>query len=174
MSKTSHLRTLAQLALLATFLLMSACATTTPAEPEAVAEPEAPEFEPWDGDGMDIPLDGSSMEAWDSSVARVKHYATPEEYRALEGAVKYLLIYDLESYGDKNKLIQRLDGMTPAEVLTKVKWWQPRVEMRKKMLQQKAEAEAKAAAEAGAAEQESEEPETEPAPQEDGGSSTTP
>ena len=43
------------------------------------------------------------------------------------GAVKYLLIYDLESYGDKNKLIKRLDGMTGEEVISNVKWWQPRI-----------------------------------------------
>jgi len=130
----AHIRSFTRLLLMAMALMLAACASTAPVEePAAAAEIEV---EPFDGDGMEIPLDGSSMKAWDRSMARVKAHASPKNYQALEGAIKYLLIYDLESYGDKNKLIKRLDGMTGKEVISNVKWWQPRIE---KQRQQKSD-----------------------------------
>lgn len=129
MIKFTHIRFFSRLLLMALALVLAACAGTAPVEgPAAESEMEA---EPWDGDGMKIPLDGSSMDAFDRSLARVKAHTTPENYQALEGAIKYLLVYDLESYGDKNKLIKRLDGMTGEEVISNVKWWQPRIKQRK-------------------------------------------
>jgi hypothetical protein len=131
MIKFAHIRSFSRLLLMALALVLAACAGTTPVdEPAAAAEIEV---EPWDGDGMDIPLDGSSMEAFDRSLARVKAHTPPENYRALEGAIKYLLVYDIKSYGDKNKLIKRLDGMTGKEVISNVKWWQPRIQKQKEM-----------------------------------------
>ena len=134
MINSAHIRFFPRLLLMALALMLAACAGTAPVEKPA-SEAEIA-VEPWDGDGMKIPLDGSSMEAWDRSMARVKAHTSPKSYQALEGAVKYLLIYDLESYGDKNKLIKRLDGMTGEEVISNVKWWQPRI---RKQQQQKSE-----------------------------------
>ena len=115
------------LPLLAT-LFLGACASTgnDPAVTQAEAEPEpACEFEPWDGDGMQIPMDGSSMEAWDCSLQRVETYSDPETFITLENAIKYLLMYDLKSYRDMNKLIERLDGLTGYEIIGKVGWRKP-------------------------------------------------
>jgi len=134
MIKFAHIRSFSRLLLMALALVLTACAGTVPVEEPAAASEM--EVEPWDGDGMKIPLDGSSMEAFDRSLARVKAHTTPKNYQALEGAIKYLLVYDLESYGDKNKLIKRLDGMTGEEVISNVKWWQPRIRQQQ---QQKSE-----------------------------------
>ena len=38
------------------------------------------EFEPWEGEGMEIPLDGSSREAWETSMARVKAHTSKETW----------------------------------------------------------------------------------------------
>lgn len=126
MSKFSHFKTPHfSLALLAT-LLLSACATTTPETPEPVAEPEpVVEIEPWDGDGMEIPLDGSSMEAWNKSLARIEAHTDEDMFITLENAIDYLLVYDLASYKDMNKLIKRLDGQTGYEILGRVNWRKP-------------------------------------------------
>ena len=105
-------------------LLLSACATTsgnqtTTDEPVAQAV-EA--IEPWDGDGMDIPLDGSSVEAFDKSLARVKEYASPKDYTTLVNAIDYLMVYDLAAKRDKAKLVSHLDGLTGHEVIDRVAW----------------------------------------------------
>lgn len=107
---------------------LSACAGTgTPtAAPEAEAPAEAVAVEPWDGDGMDIPLDGSSMTAFETSLARVKAHTTPAEYQGLINAIDYLLIYDVGAKGDREVLASRLDGMTPAEIFKRVNWRRPK------------------------------------------------
>ena len=110
--------------------LTGACASTQTqqaaqeAAPEVV-EQEAIEIEPWDGAPMDIPLDGSSVEAFDASLARVKAYATPEQYEGLLMAIDYLLTYDLGAEKDYAKLTSRLDGQTPAEIWKRVNWRKP-------------------------------------------------
>lgn len=126
MNMFSHFKTgLLFLSLLAT-LVLSACATTSTATPEPVAEPEpVVEIEPWDGDGMEIPLDGSSMEAWNRSLARVEAHTDEKMFITLENAIDYLLVYDLASYKDMNKLIKRLDGQTGYEILGRVNWRKP-------------------------------------------------
>jgi len=107
-------------------LMVTACATTP--QQAASTEPEAEpviEIEPWEGDGMEIPMDGSSMEAWNRSMARVKAHTSESTYTTFENAIDYLLVYDLPSHKDMNKLIVRLDGLTGYEILEKVKWRRP-------------------------------------------------
>jgi hypothetical protein len=116
----------ATLALLMLVLVLAGCATAPPVSEEPASE-AAPvqDIEPWDGDGMDIPLDGSSMEAWDRSMARVKAHTSPETYQSLESAIDYLLTYDLSAGYSKNRLIKNLDGQTGYEVLQRVRWGKP-------------------------------------------------
>jgi len=105
-------------------LLLGACAATPPSEKPA-AETEAAatyEFEPWDGDGLDIPIDGSSMDAFNASCARIKAYSTPEEYRAFQNALDWHLTYDLAARKQMELLVPRLDGKTPRELLDTVRW----------------------------------------------------
>ena len=114
------------LALLTLVLALAGCASSPPLVEEPASEP-APvqEIEPWDGDGMEIPLDGSSMEAWDRSMARVKAHTSAENYQSLESAIDYLLTYDLSVGYDKKRLIKNLDGQTGYEVLQRVRWGKP-------------------------------------------------
>jgi len=91
--------------------------------PDQLAEPEV--IDTYEGDGMDIPLDGSSLEAFDVSMARVKRHSTESSYITLENAIGYLLVYDLQVRRDKEKLVAKLDGLTGYEVVAKVGWRKP-------------------------------------------------
>jgi len=83
------------------------------------------EFEPWEGDGMEIPLDGSNLEAFETSLARVKAHTSPENYTTLVNSIEYLLVYDLAAKRDRAKLASHLDGLTSYQVLEKVGWRKP-------------------------------------------------
>jgi hypothetical protein len=123
--KTKMIYKLSPPVILAIFtLLLSACATGSNAQPstEATLAPAVESIEPWDGDGMDIPLDGTSLEAFDKSLARVKAHTTPESYTTLVNAIDYLLVYDLATKGDKATLVTHLDGMTGKQVVDQVQW----------------------------------------------------
>jgi len=103
-------------------VFLSACAAA-PAEPgpqadapQQVAEP----IEPWDGDGMDIPLDGSSLEAFERSLARVQAHTSPSRYKTLTSAINYLLVYDLSARGNRANLAANLDGWTGNQIVDQV------------------------------------------------------
>jgi len=123
--KTNFAKQTMQLALaLSWFVFLSACAAA-PADPSPQAEaPQqvAEPVEPWDGDGMDIPLDGSSLEAFERSLARVEAHTSPSNYTTLTNAIDYLLVYDLSAQRDKARLAANLDGLTGNEIVAKVSW----------------------------------------------------
>jgi hypothetical protein len=75
--------------------------------------------------GLDIIMDGSSLEAFDKSMEQVKATSSESSYKTLEGALDYLLFYDLVAQRDREKLVARLDGMTGHEIIKKVKWRKP-------------------------------------------------
>ena len=126
MSVYSHSNFLNGLLTLAAVFILSACAANGPSQATQPAEPEpVAAIEPWDGDGMDIPLDGSSMEAWEASMARVEAHTTEKKYATLEDAIQYHLLYDLGAQRDMEKLIKRLDGRTGYEIVALVKWRKP-------------------------------------------------
>jgi hypothetical protein len=79
----------------------------------------------FEGDGMEIPLDGSSMEAWEASMARVKKHSKESTFTSLENSIQYLLVYDLEVKRSMEKLVAKLDGETGYEILARVKWRKP-------------------------------------------------
>lgn len=112
---------------LAAATLMTACAGNQPATPKAADQNVEPsqtayEIEPWDGDGLDIPLDGSSMEAWNQTLARVKAHTSDENFITLSNSIDYLKFYDLSAGQNLEKLIVRLDGLTGREVIDRVAW----------------------------------------------------
>ena len=126
MSTFSHSRIPAFLAALAAAFFLAACASTAPEKsPESPAPEPVVEVEPWEGDGMEIPMDGSSMEAWNYSLARVKAHAEPSSYETLENAIDYLLLYDLRARNKMDLLIKRLDGLTGYEIVARVGWRKP-------------------------------------------------
>ena len=112
------------LALLMT-LLLTACSATPSTKPPGQLDPmpvaEEP-VEPWDGDGLDIPLDGSSLESFNRSLARVEAHTSATSYTTLVNAIDYLLVYDLAANRDRTRLAANLDGLTGREVINKVRW----------------------------------------------------
>ncbi len=72
--------------------------------------------------GMQIAIDGSSLEAFDASLAKIKETASEADYTTLESAIQWLLVYDLGTGNDRAKLAKNLDGMTGDEVISQVGW----------------------------------------------------
>ncbi len=70
---------------------------------------------------MSQPLDGSSQEAFDASLARVETDATPDEYARLKNALGMMSAYDLAIRSNPSLLPQRVDGKTPSEVVQMAK-----------------------------------------------------
>ena len=115
-------------------IFLAACASSPSASPETPNQPsseaappvaEAEIVDDYDGDGLALTLDGSSVEAFDASMARIKRHTDEASYKSLDGAVGYLLVYDLEARGNKEILITKLDGKTGYEVLEMVGWRKP-------------------------------------------------
>ncbi len=72
--------------------------------------------------GLEIIMDGSSLDAFEKSMERVKETGTEVEYKSLKSAIDYLLIYDIGARNDLERLAARLDGVTAEEVVSRVKW----------------------------------------------------
>ncbi|MFB3077610.1 MAG: hypothetical protein ACE1Y4_06340, partial [Lysobacterales bacterium] len=75
-----------------------------------------------EANGLDIVMDGSSLEAFEKSIERVKQTGSEADYKSLEGALDYLLVYDLGARHNREKLAARLDGKTGHEIIDRVKW----------------------------------------------------
>ncbi|MDX1555256.1 MAG: hypothetical protein R3212_04455 [Xanthomonadales bacterium] len=107
---------------------------SAPSEADAASDPDAPP-KPQRSPGMYLPFDGSSIEAFEGSLDTIKGDVTDAEFVTLLNALDYLLVYDLGARGDPELLYKRLDGKTPDDVLSMVKWRQeglPRVRGRTK------------------------------------------
>jgi hypothetical protein len=72
--------------------------------------------------GLDLPVDGSSLEAFNKSLEIIKETATESQYKTLENAIEYLLVYDFAVKQDRTKLAAKLDGMTGWQIIDKIKW----------------------------------------------------
>jgi outer membrane lipoprotein-sorting protein len=98
---------------------LTAAEKSTPADAVDSAEVAEPT-------GLDIVLDGSSLKAFDKSLEQIKETASPADYQSLEGAIDYLLVYDLGAQRSREKLAARLNGKTGNEIINKVHWRKPR------------------------------------------------
>jgi len=87
-------------------------------DPTSDVKPEVAPADP----GMQIPVDGSSLEAFEASLAKIKESATEANYITLDGAIDYLLVYDIGAGRDKAKLAKNLDGKTGEQILNEVDW----------------------------------------------------
>jgi hypothetical protein len=112
-------------------VLLSACASSQPADsgpadpkpvPAVKQGPDQDVIEAYGGDGMKIPLDGSSLAAFETSLEKVKRNTSPDKYETLTNAIEYLLVYDLAAQRDREKLAARLDGNNGYEVVDRVGW----------------------------------------------------
>jgi len=116
-------------------LLLALAACSAPVEKAPGAGPakapvKAPAVEivdDFEGDGMEMPLDGSSVEAFDASLALVRKHSSEENYRNLEEAINYLMAFDISVRNKKTRLISRLDGLTGYEVIAKVESGKPAI-----------------------------------------------
>ena len=72
--------------------------------------------------GLNIIMDGSSLEAYEQSLEKVRETGTEAEYQSLKSAFEYLLVFDLGAGGDPKVLVSRLDGQTGEEILARVKY----------------------------------------------------
>ena len=91
------------------------------AAPAASTTPEAKPGPKYSA-GMQIPVDGTSLETFEESLAEIKNKATAEEYQTLENAIQYLMVYDLSAKRDKAKLAANLNGQTGEEIVGRVRW----------------------------------------------------
>ena len=108
----------------------SACAVPDPIDAEA-ATTSAEEIAPADAidtsevseaTGLDMIMDGSSLEAFEKSMEKVRETGSEADYKSLRGAFDYLLFYDLGAQNNREKLAARLDGKTGYEIISRVKW----------------------------------------------------
>ncbi len=96
---------------------------TEAAPPNLPTDEEIAEL--YDGDGMKIPLDGTSLENFNASMELIKKHSTASSYKSLENAIQYLLIYDLEVRRDKEALAAKLNGVDGYDVKSRVGWRKP-------------------------------------------------
>jgi len=73
-------------------------------------------------EGMYIPVDGSSLEAFNDSLASIEKKAKPAEFNSLKGAIDWLLMYDLSARGNRTRLAKNLDGQTGEQIMSQVNW----------------------------------------------------
>jgi hypothetical protein len=74
------------------------------------------------GPGMQIPVDGTSLEAFEQSLAGIKDKTTTPEYTTLTNAIDYLMVYYLAAKRDRAKLAGYLNGKTGEQIVDMVVW----------------------------------------------------
>lgn len=111
------------------FLSLAACTAQQSETPDAVKNaevtktgPDKDVIENYGGDGLKIPLDGTSLAAFDASLEVVKRNTDEKSYESLTNAIEYLLIYDLSARRNKEILASNLNGLTGYEIMNKVGW----------------------------------------------------
>lgn len=70
--------------------------------------------------GMDIPMDGSSLEAWNASLEKVKEAGGPKAVGQIQDAFDYLLMFDIGAKNDPATLASRLDGLTGSQIVKRI------------------------------------------------------
>ena len=66
---------------------------------------------------MSKPVDFSSPENITNSMQAIQTEAGDEASARVDGAIDYMLVYDLSVGGNKQKLYEKLNGKTPNEIL---------------------------------------------------------
>ncbi|GMR14577.1 MAG: hypothetical protein BMS9Abin30_0182 [Gammaproteobacteria bacterium] len=70
---------------------------------------------------MDQPVDFSSPENVEKTLAAIRQQAGEKAAGSINNAIGYLIVYDLSVKRDKDKLYKRLNGKTPNEILALVR-----------------------------------------------------
>lgn len=90
-------------------------------EPETDAEPAEPT-------GLDVVMDGTSMDTWNASLDEVQEIGGIKERGQVQDAFDYLLMFDIGAKGKPEVLASRLNGMTGREIVSRVKYGMKRVQ----------------------------------------------
>lgn len=91
------------------------------AEADAATEAEAADVEE-EATGLNIVMDGSSLEAFNESMEKVKETGSENDYKRLQDAFSYLLVFDTGARNNPKTLASRLDGLTGHQILERVKY----------------------------------------------------
>jgi hypothetical protein len=73
-------------------------------------------------DGLDIVMDGTSLDAWNQSMERVKEVGGEKQYAQLQDAFDYLLMFDIGAKNNPEILASRLNGLTGNQIVERVKY----------------------------------------------------
>ena len=95
------------------------------AEPSTVSADGADEpasAEAAEATGLDIVMDGSSLEAFERSMEEVRKTGGEKDYQSVKAGFEYLLVFDIGARNDPEILASRLDGLTGNEILSRVRY----------------------------------------------------
>ncbi len=106
--------------------LMTACSedsknTNTATQPEASSTEVAVNTGGQDDSILDQPVNFSTPEEVEKTLKNIREQAGDGAYNNLNGAMQYMLAYDLGVGHNKAKLHKKLDGKTPREILSSIK-----------------------------------------------------
>jgi ABC-type transport system substrate-binding protein len=96
-------------------------AATEAANDAETGDPENPGHESSENTVMDQPMNGASLEDFNASLERVQKSASEADFKILNMALDWLLLYDLGARGDRATLYRRLDGNTPTQIIAKAR-----------------------------------------------------
>ena len=99
--------------------LMTACAEDSKEEQASVADKAGSTSEQVKSI-MDQPVDFSTPENVEKSLQKIKEQEGEKAYKSINGAMQYILFYDLRISSDKEKLHKALDGSTPNEIIARM------------------------------------------------------
>lgn len=74
-----------------------------------------------EGYGLTMVVDGSSPQAFQESLELIAMDTTPEQYRQLDSALRYLGTYDPAAWSGMPALYESLDGMTGEEIIERAR-----------------------------------------------------
>jgi len=70
-----------------------------------------------EGFGLTLMVDGSSPEAFADSLELIASDSSPEQYRQLDSALRYLQVYSSDGWSGLPGFYERLNGMTGEEII---------------------------------------------------------
>jgi hypothetical protein len=70
-----------------------------------------------EGAGLDTVIDASSKQAYAESLRWIAEDASQEQMRRLERSIRFIHMYDPTIYTSEQRLMDRIDGMTGAEII---------------------------------------------------------
>ena len=71
----------------------------------------------YEGYGLTFMVDGSSPEAFAESLELIASDSSPDQYRQLDSAIRYLQVYSSDGWSGLPGFYERLNGMTGEEII---------------------------------------------------------